>query len=128
GEVEQIADRIVILARGRLVKQGTLAELGDGQEVSVRVRSPQTDALAAALTGLPGTGLTRIGPDELRVTGLDTPAVGHAAFLAGVEVHELAAQRSDLEQIFFQLTGDGGGEGVSAPLAAPASTPAGGVR
>jgi ABC-2 type transport system ATP-binding protein len=30
--------------------------------------------------------------------------VGHLAFTAGVELHELSAQRFDLEQLFFALT------------------------
>ena len=129
GEVEQIADRVVILARGRLVREGTLAELGDGQAVSITVRSPRPDALGAALAGVPGADASRTGPDEFRVTGADAPAVGHAAFAAGVELHQLTTEKSDLEQIFFQLTGDGTGEGVTAP-AAPASTPlpAGGAQ
>jgi hypothetical protein len=32
-----------------------------------------------------------------------------------VELHELSTERSNLEEIFFQLTEDGGGEGVTAP-------------
>jgi ABC-2 type transport system ATP-binding protein len=121
-----VADRVIILARGRLVREGTLAELGDGHETSVVVRSPQPDKLAEALRELPGAGVTRVGLDELRVSGVDAAAVGHVAFVAGVELHELAAQKSDLEDIFFQLTADGGGAGVGAPGAVPAA-PEGGA-
>jgi ABC-2 type transport system ATP-binding protein len=130
GEVEQIADRVVILARGRLVREGTLAELGDGQAVSVLVRSPQADALAATLQGLPASSVTRTGPDELRVSGVDAPAVGHAAFTAGLELHQLTSEKSDLEDIFFQLTSDGGGttEAAAGPGAdATTIVPAGGA-
>jgi len=126
GEVEQMADRVVILARGRLVREGTLAELGDGQEATVLVRTPQADTLAETLTqalaGRDGTGVARTGSDELRVTGLDAAAVGHAAFAAGVELHHLAAERSDLEAIFFELTTDGTGAGVTVPPPPPAAT------
>jgi ABC-2 type transport system ATP-binding protein len=128
GEVEQVADRVIILARGRLVREGTLAELGDGLSVSVLARSPQADQLAQALRELPEAGVTRVGLDELRVSGVDAAAVGHAAFVAGIELHELASQKSDLEDIFFQLTSDGGtGVGVTAPgqPAAPAATAGG---
>jgi ABC-2 type transport system ATP-binding protein len=132
GEVEQIADRVIILARGRLVREGTLADLVDGQNESVLVRSPQADTLAAALAealrGQDGADVTRTGPEELRVTGLDAPAIGHAAFTAGVELHHLAAERSDLEAIFFQLTGDGTGHGVTAPDPAAAGVPTGGAQ
>ena len=47
---------------------------------------------------------TRSGADELRVQGGDAAAVGHTAFEAGVELHELRTERADLEQLFFQLT------------------------
>jgi ABC-2 type transport system ATP-binding protein len=104
GEVEQIADRVVILAHGRLAREGTLAELGDGTGVSVLVRSPQADALSAALAELPDVSVSRGEPDELRVSGADARTVGHAAFTAGIELHELSTQRSDLEDIFFELT------------------------
>jgi ABC-2 type transport system ATP-binding protein len=127
-EVEQIAERVVILARGRLVREGTLAELGEGQTRAVVVHTPQPDALVDALAGPDGARVERTGPTALRVVGLSAPAVGHAAFTAGVELHELTTERSDLEQIFFQLTTDGGGEGVSAPADPASAMPTGGVQ
>jgi len=110
-EVEQIAERVVILSRGRLVREGTLAELGEGQEPAVVVLTPRPDTLAAELATADGARVERTGPEALRVLGLPARAVGHAAFTAGVELHELRTERSDLEQIFFQLTGDEGSEG-----------------
>jgi hypothetical protein len=32
--------------------------------------------------------------------------VGHLAFTAGVELHGLATEASDLEKVFLELTGD----------------------
>jgi ABC-2 type transport system ATP-binding protein len=107
-EVEQIAERVVILARGRLVRDATLAELGEGQEQGVLVSTPRPDALAAALATADAARVEQTGPHALRVFGLPAPAVGHIAFTAGVELHELSTERSTLEQIFFQLVGDGG--------------------
>ena len=99
-EVQEVADRVVILNRGRLVSQGSIDELARGTD-SVVVRTPSLDALRAAL----GTAAhEQIGPDALRVRGLSTADVGHAAFLAGVELHELSGQRFDLEELFFALT------------------------
>jgi ABC-2 type transport system ATP-binding protein len=40
----------------------------------------------------------------LLVTGADAAAIGHAAFTASVELHELTTERADLEQVFLQLT------------------------
>ena len=48
-EVEQTADRVVIVGAGKLVRQGSLAELRSGSAGSVLVRSPQTAALAELL-------------------------------------------------------------------------------
>jgi ABC-2 type transport system ATP-binding protein len=117
-EVQQVADRVVILARGRLVRQGTLAELEDGQSRSVLVRTPDVDTLAAALSR-DGSKVERLEPGVLRVIGLDAPTIGHTAFTSGVELHELTPERSDLEQIFLELTAEGTGEGVTAPAEVP---------
>jgi ABC-2 type transport system ATP-binding protein len=125
-EVEQIAERVVILARGRLVREGTLAELGEAQDRAVLVQTPQPDALAAALGGADGARVARTGPNALRVVGMPAPAVGHAAYVAGVELHELSTERSDLEQIFLRLTADGDQSGPVPGGPAPAGpAPAG---
>ncbi|MFL6130372.1 MAG: ABC transporter ATP-binding protein [Mycobacteriales bacterium] len=101
-EVQQTADRVVILSQGRLVREGSLAELSAVAGETVLVRSPQVDELAAALDGR--AEASRIGPDVLRVRGVDAASVGRAAFTAGVELHELRTERADLEQLFFSLT------------------------
>jgi ABC-2 type transport system ATP-binding protein len=41
------------------------------------------------------------------VTGGTTDVVGHAAFQAGVELHELVAEASHLERVFLELTEGG---------------------
>jgi ABC-2 type transport system ATP-binding protein len=102
-EVQQSADRVVILSQGRLVREGSMDELERGAGETVVVRSPQLDTLGTVLAGAGGE-VTRSGPDQLRVKGLPAEAVGHAAFAAGVELHELRTERADLEQLFFSLT------------------------
>ncbi len=101
-EVQQTADRVVILSQGRLVREGSIEELEAESGVTVVVRSPQVDALAAALDG--SGEVSRGGPDLLQVRGMEAAAVGHAAFTAGIELHELRTERADLEQLFFSLT------------------------
>ena len=133
GEVEQVADRVVILTRGELIRQGTLDELTAGQATSVVVRSPNVAGLSAAVGAAGGTVLAAGEPGLIRVTHLPAEAVGHAAFTAGVELHELRTERSDLEQVFFQLTGDGSPTngpgtrtgGPTRPAAGPAASAAG---
>ncbi len=98
-EVEQTVDRVVILAAGRLVREGTIQELAGADRV--RVRTPDPDRLRAALAGL---DVRDEGPQTVVVAGSDTDSVGRIAFQAGIELHELAATRSALEEIYFQLT------------------------
>jgi ABC-2 type transport system ATP-binding protein len=100
-EVAQTADDVVIIAAGRSVRQGTVADLTAAASQRVRVRTPHADQLVAALNGHriePG------GPGLLYVHGIDAPAVGKAAHTAGVELHELTTEQQDLEQIFLGLT------------------------
>ena len=126
-EVEQTVDRVVIIARGRLVREGTLEELRAGHSEIVRVRTPSPDALGHAL--VPLRAALRPEPDgTYSITGLSAEQVGHAAWEARVELHELQAAESNLQEIFLQLTGEVGGVAHAAavpwaqpPPGAPAS-------
>ncbi|MGY1730920.1 ABC transporter ATP-binding protein [Geodermatophilus sp. SYSU D01045] len=103
-EVEQTADRVVIVGAGRLVRQGSIAELRAGASGGgVLARSPEADRLAAVLTEA-GVVATR-GEDGLVTVRGTTPAdVGARAFAAGVELHELRAETTGLEDLYFRLT------------------------
>lgn len=115
-EVQQLVDHVVIVNKGRLVRQGPLAGLADGQGSVVSVRTPQADDLHAALARLPldGVRIGRTGPDSLRITGLEPAEVGHRAFVEQVELHGLVAERSDLEEVFFALTTEAGEKAAPA--------------
>ncbi len=104
-EMQQLADDVVIIAAGRLIRQGPVGEvLGSMAGLTqVRVRTPQAEALTAALSEHNAT-VTPLPDGALLVAGLDAAAVGHAAFTNAVELHELAGERADLEQVFLQLT------------------------
>lgn len=101
-EIQQLVDRVVIIHRGRLVAQGTLAELR-GQR-SVTVRSPEVDRLRADLTRAGLETEPAADPTSLRVVGADPTAVGRIAHRAGIELSWLAAEASDLEETFLALT------------------------
>src|SRR5690242_15915848 len=103
-EMELLADDVVIIAAGKLVRQGTVTEVLDSMANStrVRVRTPDGEKLTAALDG---QATVQPGEDGvLLVSGVDAPAVGAAALRAGVELHELVADRPDLEAVFLELT------------------------
>lgn len=99
-EVEQTVDDVVVISRGRLVRQGALAELDTGPS-HVLVRTPTPEALLAALDGV---SVETLPTGLLRVPGHSAEEVGHVAFAAGVELHELTPEPSDLEKVFLDMT------------------------
>jgi len=103
-EMELMADDIVIIAAGKLIKQGPVGTVVDSMAHStrVKVRTPEPDKLIAEL----GTAVNAQRSDDglLYVTGVEAPAVGAAALRASVELHELVTERPDLEEVFLELT------------------------
>ena len=102
-EMQILADDIVIIAAGKLVRQGPVNEVVDSMAAGsrVRVRTPDAEKLLGALTGV----TVETGDDGvLHITGVDAPAVGAAALHAGVVLHELVSERPDLERVFLELT------------------------
>jgi ABC-2 type transport system ATP-binding protein len=101
-EMQMIADRVVIIGRGRLIADADVAEVLGGAGVLVRVRTPQADALVRALAGRAEVSAPR--PDELEVSGLGAAEIGDAAHAAGVRLHHLAEVETSLEQAYWSLT------------------------
>ena len=104
-EMQILADDIVIIAAGQLVRQGSVSTVMDSMSTvaRVRVRTPDAEKLTAALAG--GEATVEPGPDGvIFVSGTDAPAVGAAALGAGVLLHELVTERPDLEGVFLELT------------------------
>ena len=105
-EVSQTVDHVVILHKGRLVADAPLAELTAGPNETVVVSSPDAAALLAILDGI-GVVAELTGIHE--VTASATPdVVGRAIASNGIVVHGMQARRSNLEDVFFQLTVAGG--------------------
>ena len=105
GEMQLLADDVVIIAAGRLIHQGSVGEVlgSTAGAARVRVRTPQPDQLAAALRD--ARLEVTVAPDGvLRVAGAETARVGGLAFAAGVELHELTGESPDLERAFLELT------------------------
>jgi ABC-2 type transport system ATP-binding protein len=103
-EVQQTVDEVVVIARGRLVTQGRLADL-ERSQASVLVRSPHRDRLVSALRDArPEASVREDGADAVLVGGWSTAEIGSLAHAQGLELHELANQAGDLERLFLQLT------------------------
>jgi ABC-2 type transport system ATP-binding protein len=101
-EVQQIADRVVIIDHGRLVREGRLDELVP--EARVHVESPNAGRFATII-GSAGATVRRDSADVLEVRGLPARVVGRLALEHGIELHALETRQDGLEQIFFSLTG-----------------------
>ncbi|AEI12885.1 ABC transporter related protein [Cellulomonas gilvus ATCC 13127] len=112
-EVEQVADTVSIVTRGRLVASGTVASLvaGRGQ---VRVGVPDPVVAQRVLTG---QGWSVQAEDSgLVVAGApDAGVVNETLARAGVFAHEVRTVRADLEAAFLELTAGTGPGGIDRP-------------
>jgi ABC-2 type transport system ATP-binding protein len=103
-EMAITVDRLVVIGRGRLIAETTLAELLDaaaGQ--SVRVRTTQAGVLAELLTAR-GAAVDRPSADTLVITGVTSDVVGDVAAANAVTLQELSVQRPSLEEIYLEMT------------------------
>jgi ABC-2 type transport system ATP-binding protein len=120
-EVDQVADELVVIRHGKLVSQSTLEEFTRSGVVPSRVRASDAERLATALRERGG----RVEPDEgaLLVSGLSGEEIGELARDLSLAIHELAPQRSSLEERFLELTSDEGaapdGDAAGGEGAAP---------
>ncbi|WP_425565600.1 ABC transporter ATP-binding protein [Pilimelia columellifera] len=104
-EMQLMADDVVIVAGGRTVRQGSVADVLASVTTStvVHVRTPDADRLHRALADA-GAAVARPGGDRLTVTGMSAAETGGVALRAGVELHELRPEAADLERAFLDLT------------------------
>jgi ABC-2 type transport system ATP-binding protein len=102
-EVAQTVDQVLIINRGKLVVESSLAQLTARVGGSVRVRTPEPERLAEALQKA-GIETTRNNDHALLAHGTTSEHVGDVAFAAQVPIHELIAEGSSLEQVFLELT------------------------
>jgi ABC-2 type transport system ATP-binding protein len=106
-EMSLMADQLVVVGRGRMIYHGDVdGFVREFTRSTVVVRSPQADALAAALRALDGVTAEPTGDGALRVAGAVAAAVGEVAFRANVPLHELSTTTASLEAAFMTATGD----------------------
>nr|WP_246324505.1 ATP-binding cassette domain-containing protein [Petropleomorpha daqingensis] len=103
-EMEDTADHLVVVGRGRLLADAPIEELLGARSV-VRVRTPAVRLLAAALVRS-GAEVSAEDDGALEVLGLDAAAVGEVAYAAGVPLHELTRVTASLEAAYLALTHD----------------------
>jgi len=108
-EIQQLADLVGIIDRGRLVRQGSLRDLlaGSGQ-LRVQVGAAAVPEATAVLERAVGAGRVRLdgrGPEWLTVAAAPDRAaeLNRLLVTSGIDVFGLEAG-SDLEQLFLSLT------------------------
>ncbi len=102
-EVAQTVDRVVIIHRGKLIQQATIAEVLAGAQGGTRVRSPDASRLRSLLAAQ-GVTVTEVG-DGILVADVPPERIGELAAANGVVLHELTVERATLEEVFLELTG-----------------------
>lgn len=100
-EVQQTVDDVVIIAKGRKVKECTLQELIEDTRPVIHVVTPTPEKFNS-FTG----GQVNIAGDRLSIYDTSLKSVGNFAFTNNIELHELSEELQDLEQVFLELTGD----------------------
>ena len=109
-EIEQVATHVGIMSGGRLLRQGTLAEVLSGGAAVLTVTSPDLERVERVLRGL-GLADPVVDASHEQVTARlgDCPpeAVAQAVVASGARLRGLAVERPDLEDLFVQLTGEG---------------------
>jgi ABC-2 type transport system ATP-binding protein len=104
-EMAITAQHLIVIGRGKLLADTSTADfIAENSEARTRVRSPQGDRLAEALSSR-GAQVTRVD-GFLEVPGMSTDQVGDVAAAQGLTVHELFTQRSSLEEAFMEMTRD----------------------
>jgi ABC-2 type transport system ATP-binding protein len=109
-EVQQTADHVLVLNRGRLVADRPMADLVGPSVPVVLLRTPDADRAGELRARLPGARLEadRSAPDDLRVSGVGVERLGETAQAVGMRIHHLAPVATSLEAAYLQLVGDDG--------------------
>jgi ABC-2 type transport system ATP-binding protein len=101
-EVEQIADHVLLLSHGRLIRSAALSELRVELGAGSRIRSPEADRVVDVMRT---EGIQCTPVDEDLVVDASPEQAGGIAARHGLVLHRLMPT-VDLEHVFFQLVGD----------------------
>ncbi|WP_345556907.1 ABC transporter ATP-binding protein [Streptomonospora halophila] len=109
GDVQQVCDRVGVIARGRLVREGTVRELrGGGSLRVVAAESEDARAVAERLYG-PDRVSAREGALHLAVDAAEAPRLSRELVRADVDLHAIGWHERSLEETFFEMTASADG-------------------
>jgi ABC-2 type transport system ATP-binding protein len=104
-EMQQTADRLIVIGRGRLIADATtdsvMRGLGHRQ---VRVRTPSPDEFFTCLSDR-GVSVERVDAEELRVEDTSAEDVGRLAHTLHLPLYHLSEVEQSLEEAYLALTG-----------------------
>jgi len=105
-EMENTADHLIVIGRGKLIADCPMAEFtaGGGARTTTVVKTPDANRLAVAVEAAGGT--LEPDADEFTVHGLGPERIGELALANGILLHHLAPSRVSLEEAFMELTAD----------------------
>ncbi len=127
-EMENTADHLIVIGRGRLIADCTMKEfVARASGASVRVRTPSADQLVRAVTAKGATAGIDDEDGSIEVRGMSTEEIGDLAFGEGIRLHELTTLRASLEEAFMELTADSVEYHADAPGRQPTTTIGSGV-
>jgi ABC-2 type transport system ATP-binding protein len=112
-EADQVARRIVVIDRGRIIADAPPAEIkarAAGKRVRFRVTAPVDDE---TFRGMALTGLA-IREGEIRFLTNEPEPILAELFRRGTRIHDLEVGGADLEEAFLALTGGAVAEAVPA--------------
>ncbi|WP_314171454.1 ABC transporter ATP-binding protein [Streptomyces winkii] len=113
-EIEQVCSHTAVMNRGRLVTQGTVAEMSAGARGRLTVATPDGAEAARVLKEHGLADLTVLGdevsgelPPPEAVPAPDLADLNTALVRSGVRVRGFGVTRASLEDVFVSLTGEG---------------------
>lgn len=105
-EMAQTADHLIVMGRGQVLADAPLEDLVRAwTRNSVRVRSPRTSDLAAAVAG-PDIEIISTSAETIEIVGLPASRIGDIAADRGIPLHELTPATGSLEDAYLALTGE----------------------
>jgi ABC-2 type transport system ATP-binding protein len=105
-ELEDTADHLIVIGRGRLLADTSVADLIAGMsDERVTLRTPRPSEVMALLVRSGGR-VTATDGETLIVTGLDASRIADLAVERALPLHELSPHRTSLEDAFMELTRD----------------------
>jgi ABC-2 type transport system ATP-binding protein len=105
-EMEQTADDLIVLGRGRVLADAPMSEvLADASRVGASVRTPTPAQLAQVLSA-PEVSVAVVEDGTVEVAGIDAARISELAARAGVALHQLTPLAASLEDAYLALTQD----------------------